>query len=89
MKKYQNYDVEDFVLDNNFIEWVLNSDELSEREWMEFMDIYPHKKDEIAEAAYILRTVSVVEPKLSKNKQKKIWDNIGIGKRTINVLNVE
>lgn len=75
-KNYIAYTTEDFVLDSDFMHWVLYPDNESELFWNEFLNQHPEKKAEVEEAVYIIRSVRVVEPEvpiqeLKYNDRKK------------------
>ena len=69
-KKYIAYTTEEFVLDDDFMYWVLHPDEESNRFWNEFLHQHPEKKKEIEEAAYIIRSIRAVEPVAPSRKLK-------------------
>ena len=69
-EKYIAYSTEEFVLDDDFMCWVLHPDEESDRFWAEFLLQYPEKKEEMDEAAYIIRSIRVVEPLIASRKSK-------------------
>ena len=69
-EKYIAYTTEEFVLDDDFMRWVLHPDEESDRFWNEFLLRYPEKKEEVEEAVYIIRSIRVVEPLVPSRKLK-------------------
>ena len=69
-RKYIAYTTEKFVLDDDFMHWVLHPDEESDRFWEEFLLRYPEKKKEIEEAVYIIRSIRAVEPVVPSRKLK-------------------
>ena len=69
-RKYIAYTTEKFVLDDDFMHWVLHPDEESDRFWEEFLLRYPEKKKEIEEAVYIIRSIRAVEPLVPSRKLK-------------------
>ncbi|MCW1735497.1 FecR family protein [Anaerorudis cellulosivorans] len=69
-EKYIAYTTEEFVLDDDFMRWVLHPDEESDRFWNEFLLRYPEKKEEVEEAVYIIRSIRAVEPLVPSRKLK-------------------
>ncbi len=75
-EKYIAYTTEEFVLDEDFMRWVLHPDEESDHFWNEFLLQHPGKREEVDEAIYIIRSFRVVEPEvpiqeLKYNDRKK------------------
>ena len=95
-KKYIAYTTEEFVLDDDFMHWVLHPDEESDRFWEEFLLRYPEKKEEVEEAAYIIRSIRAVEPlvpsqelKYDFSKKQVVQNPMGkIGRRLIRIAAV-
>jgi transmembrane sensor len=69
-EKYIAYTTEGFVLDDDFMRWVLHPDEESDRFWNEFLHQHPEKKEEVEEAVYIIRSIRAVEPLVPSRKLK-------------------
>ena len=69
-EKYIAYTTEEFVLDDDFMRWVLHPDEESDRFWNEFLHQHPEKKEEVEEAVYIIRSIRAVEPLVPSRKLK-------------------
>ncbi len=95
-KKYIAYTTEEFVLDDDFMHWVLHPDEESDRFWEEFLLRYPEKKEEVEEAAYIIRSIRAVEPLVPSreleydfSKKQVVQNPMGkIGRRLIRIAAV-
>jgi transmembrane sensor len=95
-KKYIAYTTEEFVLDDDFMHWVLHPDEESDRFWEEFLHQHPEKKEEVEEAAYIIRSIRAVEPlvpsrelKYDRSEKQTVLKPIGkIGRRLIRIAAV-
>jgi hypothetical protein len=76
--------------------WVLHPDEESDRFWEEFLLRYPEKKEEVEEAAYIIRSIRAVEPlvpsqelKYDFSKKQVVQNPMGkIGRRLIRIAAV-
>jgi len=54
MKKYIQYSVEDFVLDDAFRRWVLNEDALNDAFWREWITTHPDMQPVVDEARQII-----------------------------------
>lgn len=69
-EKYITYTIEEFVLDDDFMRWVLQADERSNRFWKVFLLHHPEKKEELEEAVYIIRSLRAVEPLVPSQELK-------------------
>ncbi|SFD10067.1 FecR family protein [Chitinophaga sp. CF118] len=56
MDKYGDYQTEDFLQDESFINWVLNPEEASNRSWAAWVKSNPHKKETVQKAIDIIRS---------------------------------
>ena len=61
-KKYLTFTSEEFVLDDDFMRWVQQSNEESDHFWKTFLLQNPEKSEELEEAVLIIRSLKVVEP---------------------------
>jgi transmembrane sensor len=59
MAKYDNYDIEDFLQDDSFIDWILNEKAESNAFWTTFLSEYPEKRTLIEKARAILISINV------------------------------
>ena len=75
-EKYINYSTEDFVLDTDFMNWVLHPDVENDRFWAEFLQKNPHKRAQVKEAVAYIKALQVVEPSVSVAALEKIYQNI-------------
>ncbi len=80
MQGYKKYDVEDFVADKQFADWVINPTNAKNNFWINFTKKYPNKKNSIAEAKEIIKSLKSVEITIPKDKKKEIWAKV-VGKR--------
>lgn len=69
-EKYLAHTIEEFVLDDDFMRWVLHPDKESDRFWKAFLLQHPEKEGEIEEAAYIIRSIRAVEPLVPSRELK-------------------
>jgi transmembrane sensor len=56
MDKYKDYQTEDFLRDESFINWVLDPDGADSQAWVKWMNSGPAKKDEAQKAIDIIRS---------------------------------
>lgn len=68
---YQNYNVTDFITDEDFFRWVLYPNESSNRFWAEWLKEHPHKCKEIEEARWYIFNIRKLSNKPSASDQKK------------------
>lgn len=59
MKDYQHFNVEDFIADDYFIDWVLQPNALHDRFWNAFMLANPAKKGTIEQAKRIVLSIRI------------------------------
>ncbi|QHV94306.1 FecR family protein [Spirosoma endbachense] len=56
MKQYKDYEVEDFLLDDEFAQWVRDGSAITGTRWDELLTTYPEKKADLEEArAYLVQ----------------------------------
>ncbi|WP_374163986.1 FecR family protein [Arcticibacter sp. MXS-1] len=77
MADYLTYDVEDFVVDDLFLAWVLDEDLFAKYFWEKWMEEHPEKKALIAEARSIVKGIYVrPEGTLSDTEVEEIRQNV-------------
>ncbi len=90
IKKYSNFSTEDFLMDDDFIRWILHPDEESNLFWNSFLEKYPQKEQQIKEAVFFIRIFQSIEPadfmesqdnvykkiRPSSFRVRKLWNNI-------------
>jgi len=59
MVNYYNYEIEDFLQDDFFIDWVYNSNTESNDFWNKFLSDHPDKNIVLEKARVILISISV------------------------------
>jgi transmembrane sensor len=71
---YENYEVEDFLHDDFFIDWVLKSTEEHERFWNEWLLSYPDRKQVVESARRVVASIAVkpLDTSLSDNEVEDI-----------------
>ncbi|SHE75405.1 FecR family protein [Mariniphaga anaerophila] len=73
INNYKNYSTEDFVLDDNFMEWVLHPNQSNEKFWNEFIKNNPDKKHQVEEAVFIIKSFQVTEPSVSNERLETLY----------------
>jgi len=56
MEKYAEYETEDFLQDESFVEWVLNPETKARHPWTAWIKANPAKKDTVQQAINIIRS---------------------------------
>jgi hypothetical protein len=54
---YKNYTVIDFTMDENFFQWVWQSNVELEKFWKGWLEQHPHKREEVEEAKCLILSV--------------------------------
>ncbi len=67
-EKYDHYNTEDFVLDKEFLTWVLNPDNETDLYWESYLREYPEKREQISDAILIIKSLNPVEPVIPEQK---------------------
>lgn len=72
-KNYASYSVEDFILDKNFVKWVLHPTVETDIFWREFIGVYPEKEEQILEAIFLVKSLQTVEPSIPQHRLDQIY----------------
>ncbi len=81
MTEISNINPNDFIIRDDFIEWVLNPTPEADLYWERFLQDNPSRKKDIDEAVFIIKSIIPKERRLSGRKLGKLW--ITIEKETI------
>lgn len=73
---HSSYTTEDFVLDKEFRDWVLEPDNESNKYWQEWMETNPDKVDIIKSAIALIQNLPVEQHQLSAEEVSQITKNI-------------
>jgi transmembrane sensor len=76
MTQFVNYSVSDFVLDEQFQQWVLAPTAESDSFWQNFMEQNPHKKTEIAKAKVVILQMKEDDDEPSVSQMNKVWEQV-------------
>ena len=66
--KFKDYQLEDFLTDEFFIQWVKNPNENTTHFWEKWIEANAHKKEVVMQAASFIRSVDYREKHLMKNE---------------------
>ncbi len=80
--KYVHYTVEDFVKDEYFQKWILDTDNMTSNFWNNWLLKHPEKKASVEEAKKIIHLMDFDNDHLSNSDFDTIWQHI-IEKRNI------
>lgn len=79
IEAYAGYEMDDFLADDSFQEWV-KKDLPEDREfWQKFIYTYPQKEKEVREAHRLLSRLKFVEAPPDHARYQRIWQNIQAG----------
>ncbi len=73
---YKDFDIEDFLADKEFIEWVKNPTMENEVFWHKWIDLHPDKREMIDKATEIVRSVKYPKYEIEEERVQKVLDNI-------------
>ncbi len=59
--KYKDYDIDNFITDEFFIQWIKNPNENNSHFWEKWMDQHPEKRPLVNEAANLIRAVKYAD----------------------------
>lgn len=76
--KYKHYDVEDFLLDEYFQKWVLDSDDMTNSFWNQWQEKHPEKKEVLMEAKRLVKLLASEGDSLKMDKVdfESTWQHI-------------
>ncbi|MCE4566610.1 FecR domain-containing protein [Maribellus sp. CM-23] len=74
MKKYKNYNFDQFVTDSDFIQWVLNSTVESDHFWKNVIQQFPEKEGAINEAVAFIQSLKAVEKPIPQERLDLVWN---------------
>jgi ferric-dicitrate binding protein FerR (iron transport regulator) len=73
---YRSYQVQDFVLDRKFKEWIYQPNKELHLFWQEFLQKHPQKAADLAEARKILLNVHDYRVEITPSKSSELWYQI-------------
>jgi hypothetical protein len=75
-EKYINSTTEDFILDEQFVCWVLEPDEESDLFWKSFLTNYPEKVSQMNDAILIIQSLRPLDPEISDHTLDSVFQKI-------------
>jgi transmembrane sensor len=76
LKKYQNFSVNDFAMDDYFQSWIFRPDENINAFWKSWIENHPEKATEIEEAKDILNNFALPQYALTQEHVSELWKGI-------------
>lgn len=86
--KYLAFQLQDFLDDDFFVQWVINPDDNSGSFWRSFIEAYPDKADVIQKAALIIRSYREQDFLKDDHQKKKVWMRIQDSVRDVPVRRI-
>lgn len=80
--KYIKFTTEEFMLDKEFVCWILYPDKKRDLFWQSFLEDYPEKGEQISNAALIIRSLRPIENEITERKLNSIFRTINIHERS-------
>jgi transmembrane sensor len=74
-EKYIKYSTEEFILDDDFMKWVLHPTQETDRYWNDFLKVHPEKKQQVKEAVFMIKAIRAVEPAFSQQRSDRVYEN--------------
>lgn len=91
MKQYKDYEVEDFLLDDEFAQWVRDGFSIVGTQWEELLSAYPEKRADLEEARRCIlqiQTVSTLtDAELTQETQRILASTAPVVKVPVRSLN--
>ena len=85
---YLEFRVEDFVLDEYFQKWILESDPMVTAFWKTWLNENPQRRQVIEEASQIVRLINFRENIPLDNEFNQAWNNVILKRETNNLSKV-
>lgn len=73
---YRRFTVEEFVLDKNFRNWVLNPDAESNLFWQQWLQHHPEKREVLQEARAIILKMPLINYGWDEEMEDALWQGI-------------
>lgn len=74
-EKYIKYSTEEFILDDDFMKWVVHPTPETDLYWNDFLKNYPEKKQQVKEAVFMIKAIRAVEPAFSQQRFHRVYKN--------------
>ena len=87
-KKYIKFTTEEFILDKEFVCWILTPDKKSNLFWHSFLEDYPEQGEQISNAALIIRSLRPIEPEITERKLDTLFQTIKYHEKSKKIYNI-
>jgi transmembrane sensor len=74
-EKYKDFSTEEFILDDDFMQWVLHPNQENDLFWKAFLQNHPERKQQVKEASSLILSIRAVEPAVSAERLEQIYQN--------------
>lgn len=75
-EKYINFSNEDFIMDDDFQEWLNHPNQDNSKFWNDFIRDNPEKKEQIKEAAFFVKMLRALEPVIPEKNKEKLFEQL-------------
>ncbi len=75
-EKYIKYTTEDFILDDDFMQWVLRPNQKNSRFWIKFIENHPENKQQVEDAVFIIKSIKAEEPVNLNQRLTEVYLNV-------------
>jgi hypothetical protein len=82
-EKYKDFSTEEFILDDDFMQWVLHPNQENDLFWKEFLQNHPEKKQQVKEASSLILSIRVVEPAVSAERLEQVYQNAQLAAKPV------
>ena len=73
---YSQFQLQDFLEDDLFVQWVINPDEKNNSFWQSFIESYPHQKENVNQAAGMIKLYRDQDFFSNKENKDLVWQRI-------------
>jgi transmembrane sensor len=82
-EKHIKYSSEEFILDDDFMQWVLHPTQETDRYWNEFLEKHPERRQQVKEAVYMMKATRAVEPSVSRKRLGKVYERVQLSVKPV------
>lgn len=86
--KYLHFKLDDFVLDNSFVDFVTSDNKEEEALWNDWFAKHPKQESIAKEAAFFIKNINFKEESISKIKEDRIWNTIDLQTNSSASINI-
>lgn len=82
-EKYIKYSTEEFILDEDFMKWVLHPTQETDLHWNDFLNMHPEKKMQVKEASTLILSIRAIEPAVSAERLEQVYQNAQLAAKPV------